>query len=358
MIRNYLFFVLFILCNNGINGQEKISIAVKPAPVFIEQGENNQYINFDFLVANHSTDSLSLSRISLEVRDKNNVLVQKKFLDNNGTAPSIEMIPNRKFPGISSQLIFNPFADFNLTVPIHHLVYEFVFSATQEQEIKVSIIVNPKIYVQRLTYRFPLKGKVLVYDAHDLYAHHRRFNYEFPPIKALGLNSNFMRYAYDFVPLDKNNQEFKGEGKKDEDYIGFGNPVLAVGAGKVIYVSNDHKDDNRFDIPALATNPLELYGNCIAILHPDSAVSIYGHLKQNSIKLKTGEKVTGGQEIGKIGVSGSSFFPHLHFEMRTNIRHDAEGLPSYFSNIYLSEGARKTKLASGLAETGHIIEAK
>ena len=64
------------------------------------------------------------------------------------------------------------------------------------------------------------------------------------------------------------------------------------------------------------------------------------------------------QSIAKIGVSGSSFFPHLHFELRTSIKSNAEGIPSYFSNIYLLEGAAKRKLKSGLAETGNTIEAK
>jgi murein DD-endopeptidase MepM/ murein hydrolase activator NlpD len=81
-------------------------------------------------------------------------------------------------------------------------------------------------------------------------------------------------------------------------------------------------------------------------------------LKQNSIKVKTGDQVKGLQEIGAIGVSGSSFFPHLHFEIRTSIQNSAEGLPSYFSNVFLIEGKITSKLKSGSVETGQIIEAK
>lgn len=69
-------------------------------------------------------------------------------------------------------------------------------------------------------------------------------------------------------------------------------------------------------------------------------------------------KVQPQQEIAAIGVSGSSFFPHLHFELRTSVAHGAEGLPSYFSKVYLLEGDKKIKLKSGLVETGNIIEAK
>ncbi|MEP6700403.1 MAG: M23 family metallopeptidase, partial [Bacteroidota bacterium] len=276
----------------------------------------------------------------------------------NGTVPGIMMIPNRKFNGALSQLIFNPFAEFSLTTTLSKLVYEWTFANNRDEEIKINSVISPELYDQKQTFTFPLKGKVLVYDGHDLYAHHRRFDYEFAPIKGLGIQSNFMRYAYDFVILDNNNKQFAGDGKKDEEYVGFGKPVYSIGVGKVIYASNIHKDDKSFDIPGIAKNPLELYGNCIAIQHADSLISIYGHLKQNSLKVKKGNTVKAQQEIAAIGVSGSSFFPHLHFEIRTSIQHSAEGLPSYFSNVYSIESGIKRKLKSGLVETGNIIVAK
>ena len=339
-------------------GQQKISIVPKPEKILIERGEDKQHINFDFLVTNSALDSFTLTKLAVSVFDKNNKLVHSRFLDNNGTAPGIMMIPNRKFNGALSQLIFNPFTEFSLTMPLSKLVYEWTFTDNKDGEIKINTDISPQTYNQKSIFTFPLKGKVLVYDGHDLYAHHRRFDYEFAPIKGLGIQSNFMRYAYDFVMLDNNNKQAAGEGKKEEEYIGFGKPVYSIGVGKVIYASNIHKDDKTFDIPRIADNALELYGNCIAIQHADSSISIYGHLKQNSSKVKKGDTVKAQQEIGQIGVSGSSFFPHLHFEIRTSIQHSAEGIPSYFSNVYLLEPAIKRKLKSGLVETGNIIEAK
>jgi len=350
-------FSILLYFNLAAVSQQKISIVSKPANILIEQGENNQYINFDFLITNNTQDTLTLSKVSVSVVDKNNKLIHSRFLDNNGTAPSIILIPNRKFNGPSSHLIFNPFADFNSTMPLWKLIYEWTFYDNKDNEIKVNTVISPKKYEQKEIFKFPLKGKIFVYDAHDLYAHHRRFDYEFAPIKEIGLSANFMRYAYDFIILDNSNNQFKNEGKKDEDYFGFGATVYSIAQGKVIYASNTHKDDKQFDIPGIAKNPLELYGNCIAVQHADNSVSIYAHLKQNSIKVKKGDTVQSQQEIGKIGVSGSSFLPHLHFEIRTNILANAEGIPSYFSNIYLLEGNTKTKLKSGLAETGNIIEA-
>ncbi len=341
-----------------VTARNPVSITARPANILIEKGENLQFINFDFKINNSSTDTLTITKIRVSVYDAKNQLLQQRFIDNNGTAPSINTIPNRILNGVSTELVFNPFEIFAADLPIHSLVYHWTFENNNGNEEEVSVTTYPKDFKQTQSLSFPLKAKVLVYDAHDLYAHHRRFNYEFSPIKALGISANFMRYAYDFVMLNDSNQQFKNKGETASDYYGFAQPVYAVGAGKIIYASNKHKDDKQFNVPALAENPLELYGNCIAIEHSDGEVSIYGHLKENSLMVKVGDIVKGQQAIAQIGISGSSFFPHLHFEMRTGILSSSEGLPSYFSNIYLIQGTIKKKSLSGLAETGSIVAAQ
>ena len=348
--------ILFIGCN--CFSQQIISVEPKPVNIYKEQGEHKQFLNFDFLVKHNSTDTLTLSKVSVSVYDKQKHLVLSRFLDNNGTAPSIQTIPNREFVGVETKLIFNPFTEFNLTTPLDKLEFVFEFSNNKRQEFIAKAVVSPQKYEQKEKYAFPLNGKVLVYDGHDFYAHHRRFDFEFAPIKQLGISANFMRYAYDFVMLDSAENQFQGSADKDENYFGFGKSVFAIADGKVIYASNKHKDDKTFDIPGILNNPLELYGNCIAIQHKNGAISIYGHLKQNSLQVKPGDHVKAKQMIASIGVSGSSFFPHLHFEVRSSIKSSAEGFPSSFSNIFLAEGSSTKKLKSGLVETGNIIYAK
>lgn len=357
---NKLFTTLSLILFLGWNSfsQNIISIEPKPLNIYKEQGEHKQFLNFDFLVKNNSTDTLRLSKVSVSVYDKKKHLILSRFLDNNGTAPSIQTIPNREFMGAETKLIFNPFTEFNLTVPLDTLEFEFEFSNNKREQFISKTLVSPQNYEQKEKYVFPLNGKILVYDGHDIYAHHRRFDFEFAPIKQLGISANFMRYAYDFVILDSANNQFQGSSDKDENYFGFGKSVFAIADGKVIYASNKHKDDKTFDIPEILNNPLELYGNCIAIQHKNGAISIYGHLKQNSLKVKPGDNVKAKQMIASVGVSGSSFFPHLHFEVRNSIKSSAEGFPSYFSNIFLLEGNSTTRLKSGLVETGNVIYAK
>lgn len=56
------------------------------------------------------------------------------------------------------------------------------------------------------------------------------------------------------------------------------------------------------------------YGNLVVIKHTDRISTYYAHL--SSISVSVGDVVTQGQEIGRIGSTGRSTGPHLHFEIR------------------------------------------
>ena len=58
------------------------------------------------------------------------------------------------------------------------------------------------------------------------------------------------------------------------------------------------------------------YGNYIIIQHTDGNYTLYGHLYENSLTVSTGDSVTQGQVIAKMGSSGNSTGAHLHFEVR------------------------------------------
>jgi septal ring factor EnvC (AmiA/AmiB activator) len=78
---------------------------------------------------------------------------------------------------------------------------------------------------------------------------------------------------------------------------GFGDNVLSVAPGKVVYAG-------RF----------MGYGNLILLDHLDGYYSLYGHLSEMLVTV--GDEVTKGRIIGRIGESGSLSGPLLHFELR------------------------------------------
>jgi murein DD-endopeptidase MepM/ murein hydrolase activator NlpD len=62
-------------------------------------------------------------------------------------------------------------------------------------------------------------------------------------------------------------------------------------------------------------------GLCIRILHDGSVVSIYGHLSQIEPELHDGANVHVGQVIGRVGSSGLSTGPHLHYGLEKDGRY-------------------------------------
>ncbi len=76
-----------------------------------------------------------------------------------------------------------------------------------------------------------------------------------------------------------------------------GDPIQAAKDGKVVFAG----DGGGF-------------GNLVVIQHNDGTYSLYGH--QSEINVQQGQDVTAGDVIGKVGSTGRSTGPHLHFEVR------------------------------------------
>lgn len=58
------------------------------------------------------------------------------------------------------------------------------------------------------------------------------------------------------------------------------------------------------------------YGKVIVIKHPNGYHTVYAHNSRNIVK--RGQKVSQGEVIAKVGSTGRSSGPHLHFEIRKN----------------------------------------
>lgn len=56
------------------------------------------------------------------------------------------------------------------------------------------------------------------------------------------------------------------------------------------------------------------YGNYVVITHDNGTQTLYGHLSSDLVSV--GERVTGGERIGGVGISGAATGYHLHFEVR------------------------------------------
>lgn len=109
------------------------------------------------------------------------------------------------------------------------------------------------------------------------------------PLKKLGITSTW--------------EEHTSRGSRGQDFGWFdyqGEPIYSMNDGTVMEINKNSSA-----------------GNYIWIKHEFSNYDIwsrYLHIKDGSIKVKTGQKVTRGQEIANMGNTGNSTGTHLHFE--------------------------------------------
>lgn len=80
---------------------------------------------------------------------------------------------------------------------------------------------------------------------------------------------------------------------------GKGTPIMASQSGEVVISQYSSS-----------------YGNYIVVNHGDGIATLYAHLDERLASV--GDKVKVGQVIGKMGSTGMSTGPHLHFEVRVN----------------------------------------
>jgi murein DD-endopeptidase MepM/ murein hydrolase activator NlpD len=161
------------------------------------------------------------------------------------------------------------------------------------------------------------------------------------------------RYAYDFLRSSKNGsfRHYRGSpwelwtiGVPVERCYGYDKPVHAPADGTVLRVRNDLGERKRlhaivdtlrllkrsvsFDIEKADID--ELTGNFIMIRH-ERAISLLAHLRTGSVLVHPGDLVVAGQEIGRVGHTGNTTAPHLHFQlMDVEDPRAAQGIPCAF----------------------------
>lgn len=91
--------------------------------------------------------------------------------------------------------------------------------------------------------------------------------------------------------------------------------VLAAAAGKVARL-RDGVQDISVREPGAPSVAGQECGNGVVVDHGGGWETQYCHVARSSVRVKVGDAVTAGQPLARVGLSGDTEFPHLHFTVR------------------------------------------
>jgi hypothetical protein len=141
------------------------------------------------------------------------------------------------------------------------------------------------------------------------------------------------RFAIDWVRVDENGRDARGDPDIVKNAFGYGAEVIAVADARLAAVRDGVAESDR-----VSANPAhsleEAAGNSVALDLGDGRFAIYEHLQPHSIRVARGERVKRGQVIAAAGFTGDSTGPHLHFHVADGAAPLlAEGVPFQFERF-------------------------
>ena len=186
-------------------------------------------------------------------------------------------------------------------------------------------------------------------------------------------------YAFDFLQVDWDHMPVRFYKKSVLDYIVgkvhlndcycYGKPIYAPLSGTIIKASDGYPERDPVkplnDISVMFKNAWffdpqkkslqEVAGNYVIIEGEEAWASLV-HMKTGSISVKTGDKIETEELIGKVGHSGNSTAPHLHFQLMDGSDPiTAKGLPCCLKEYELYQNNSWIKVENGIPKNNDRI---
>ena len=137
------------------------------------------------------------------------------------------------------------------------------------------------------------------------------------------------RFAIDWMRLDDRGRLVHGDPADVHSYTGYGADVLAVADGTVVAMRQNLDDQTPPNLPDPKTIDIEsVDGNHVVLALGNGVFANYAHLQKDSLRVQVGDRVRRGQVLGRLGNSGNSSAPHLHFHIMDGLSVlGSDGLP-------------------------------
>jgi hypothetical protein len=301
-------------------------LAVKNAPVPFHGSDGNTHLVYELFVTNFSSGPAVVE--GAEILSGDTVLAR---LDAATVAGRLQPAGQRKStgtlaPGMQALLFLHVILPPNASVPekLSHRIAAHISAAPPDrQQLRESggeILVGKEDVVRIGP---PLAGARFI--AGDSCCDASRHTRAALPVDGRVVIAQ--RFAVDWEQLDDAGRIYAGAQSESKSYTIYDKDILAVKDATVVSVLDGLPDQVPGKMPeGIAIEDAD--GNSIVLDLGGGRYALYAHLHAGSIKVKPGERVKLGQVMARVGNSGNTIAPHLHFHvMDAAIPLAANGLP-------------------------------
>ena len=178
------------------------------------------------------------------------------------------------------------------------------------------------------------------------------------------------RYAFDFVRPDHRRglrlhpgSALRGSllGRRTREYYGWGQPIHAAFDGVVVAAVDRVPERARVQMVGELAHTIRatvgfdpargvdsVAGNHVVVQGAD-AYAVFAHLAPGTMSVTTGQRVRAGEVIGRVGHTGNSTAPHLHFHLMDAadpVR--AKGIPCAFEEYLVRRDGHWERVERGV----------
>jgi murein DD-endopeptidase MepM/ murein hydrolase activator NlpD len=142
------------------------------------------------------------------------------------------------------------------------------------------------------------------------------------------------RYAVDFIQFNPDGKLFHDAPDQNQNWFAYDAELYAVADGKVLEVQDGIIENVPLSVEmAIKITLQSAPGNFIMLDLGGEQYALYAHLKPGSVTVKAGDLVKAGQPLARLGNSGNSDGPHLHFHIGNRpVALGMQGLPFHMAS--------------------------
>ena len=293
-----------------------IVVSATNAPLGVLGSDGLEHLEYDLLVTNAFSSPVTLGAVEVLAADGHLLLRLAGDALVAATQPLLGMEPTVEIPASGTVAVMIDLAVAPDQVPSrvgHRLTYEIAPGASGASLIAHRRIDGPELVVDPrppVTIAPPVHGPgwLNANSCCDALSIHRSIRNAVDGARIVKPET----FAIDWILL-RDGAAFSGAGERPEQWFGHGAEITVVALGTVVFVRDGLAEGAPYSLPPVLEQPADAGGNQIIVRIAPDAWAFYAHLQPGSVTVAVGDEVATGQPLGRLGNSGNSIAPHLHF---------------------------------------------